>query len=395
MCRAVGKSGSPISRWITGVPPASRALARASTSNADSVPSLPIRSASRKVVMPSMIGFARFAVEGGTLRRLRGSCPECQAVTAAAVPYSRTARAELPSAGTRIYRDGCGLRRRRRGRSPMRGTTRRNHGAVITKHASNTSAGPAYRLSSVDHALELLMLFRSRPSLRVSEVAEELNVARSTAHRLLGMLVYWQFAVQDPATRAYRPGPRLVEIGLAAVGALDMRTRMRPYLTDVAARTGETVSLLVLEGDTVHFIDSIESQRTVRVGSRFDSRMPAHATSAGKAMLAALPVDEVLAIYPNEKLTTVTGRTLATRTQLLASLARVRLAGFAIALEEGEIGLGAVGMAVLDADGRPAAAFTAAGPMQRMTPGYVRALAVALHDSVAAATAELLQLRNY
>ena len=266
---------------------------------------------------------------------------------------------------------------------------------MITKHAPNTSAGPAYRLSSVDHALELLMLFRSRPSLRVSEVADELNVARSTAHRLLGMLVYWQFAVQDPATRAYRPGPRLVEIGLAAVGALDMRTRMRPYLTDVAARTGETVSLLVLEGDTVHFIDSIESQRTVRVGSRFDSRMPAHATSAGKAMLAALPVDDVLAIYPNEKLTTVTERTLATRTQLLASLDRVRLVGFAIALEEGEIGLGAVGMAVLDADGRPAVAFTAAGPMQRMTPGYVRALAVALHDSVAAATAELLQLRNY
>jgi len=267
-------------------------------------------------------------------------------------------------------------------------------GAVITKHAPNTPAGPAYRLSSVDHALELLLLFRSRPSLRVCEVAEELSVARSTAHRLLSMLVYWQFAVQDPATRAYRPGPRLVEIGLAAVGALDLRTRMRPYLTDVAARTGETVSLLVLEGDTAHFIDSIESQRTVRVGSRFDARMPAHATSAGKAMLAALPVDEVLAIYQNEKLTMVTERTLATRTQLLAALDRVRLVGFAIALEEGEIGLGAVGMAVLDADGRPAAAFTAAGPMQRMTPGYVRALAAALHDSVAAATAELLQLRN-
>src|SRR5215467_14124181 len=60
MCRAVGKSGSPISRWMTGVPAASRALARASTSKADSVPSLPMRSASRKVVMPSMIGTAKF-----------------------------------------------------------------------------------------------------------------------------------------------------------------------------------------------------------------------------------------------------------------------------------------------------------------------------------------------
>src|SRR5258708_29133703 len=77
--------------------------------------------------------------------------------------------------------------------------------------------GPAYRLNSVDHALRLLLLFRSKPSVRVSEVADYLNVARSTAHRLLGMLVHRQFAVQDPATRAYRPGPRLGEVGLAAL----------------------------------------------------------------------------------------------------------------------------------------------------------------------------------
>ncbi|HXC84137.1 MAG TPA: IclR family transcriptional regulator [Trebonia sp.] len=252
---------------------------------------------------------------------------------------------------------------------------------------------PAYRLSSVDHALELLLLFRSRPTLRVSEVADQLDVARSTAHRLLGMLVHRQFAVQDPATRAYRPGPRLVEIGLAAVGALDVRTRMRPYLTEVAARTGETVSLVVLEGDMVHFIDSIESQQLVRVGSRFDARMPAHATSAGKAMLAALPAEEVLTSYPNEKLATVTERTIATRSQLLAELARVRVAGYAVNFEESETGLGAVGMAVTDTDGRPTAGVTVAGPMQRLSPGYVRAIVRELRGTVAAAVAELVEVR--
>jgi DNA-binding IclR family transcriptional regulator len=232
-------------------------------------------------------------------------------------------------------------------------------------------------------------LFRSKPSVRVSEVADYLNVARSTAHRLLGMLVHRQFAVQDPATRAYRPGPRLVEIGLAAVGALDVRARMRPYLSQLAAGTSETVSLLVMEGDTVHFIDSIESQLTVRVSSRLDARMPAHATSAGKAMLAALTTAEVLAIYPDEKLVTATERTMTTRTQLLAELDQVRGAGFATNFEESEAGLGAVGMAVLDADERPAAAFTVAGPMQRMTQGYVHAIARELRAVVAAASADL------
>jgi DNA-binding IclR family transcriptional regulator len=223
---------------------------------------------------------------------------------------------------------------------------------VITKQTPNAPAGPAYRLSSVDHALELLLLFRTKPALRVAEVAEQLGVARSTAHRLLGMLVHRQFAVQDPATRAYRPGPRLMEIGLAAVGALDVRVRMRPHLSEIAA----------------------------------------HATSAGKAMLAVLTTDEVLAIYPNEKLATVTEHTLATRTQLLAELDQVRGSAFAVNFGESETGLGAIGMAVLDADGRPAAGFTVAGPMQRMTQEYVQALARELRPVVAEATAELLQV---
>jgi IclR family acetate operon transcriptional repressor len=263
---------------------------------------------------------------------------------------------------------------------------------VTTKQASSPPAGPAYRLSSVDHALELLLLFRNKPALRVSEVAEQLDVARSTAHRLLSMLVHRQFAVQDPATRAYRPGPRLVEIGLAAVGALNIRARMRPYLSRIAARTGETVSLLVLDGDQVHFIDSIESERTVRVGSRFDARMPAHATSAGKAMLATLTANEVFAVYPNEKLVTVTDRTVATRTELLAALDPVRADGFAVNFGESETGLGAIGMAVLDAEGRPAAGVTVAFPMQRMTPEYVQELVRELRPVVAEARAELLQV---
>src|SRR5215469_4637596 len=258
-----------------------------------------------------------------------------------------------------------------------------------TGSAVSGQDGPAYLLHSVDHALQLLLLFRSKPSLRVSEVADHLSVARSTAHRLLGMLVHRQFAEQDPVTKTYRPGPRLVEIGLAAVGALDLRARLRPFLLEVAATTGETVSVLVLEHDMVHFIDSIESQQAVRVGSRLDARMPAHSTSAGKAILAALPMADVLAIYPSERLATLTGHTVTTRTKLLEELDAVRSAGFATNFEESEIGLAAVGMALLDASERPVAAFTVAGPMQRMNNDYVQRIAGQLAPIAAAASADL------
>lgn len=262
-----------------------------------------------------------------------------------------------------------------------------------TRSTPDGQERPAYLLHSVDHALQLLLLFRSRPSLRVSEVADYLGVARSTAHRLLGMLVHRQFAEQDAVTRTYRPGPRLVEIGLAAVGALDLRVRLRPYLLDVASATGETASLLVLEQDVVHFIDSIESSQTVRVSARPGARRPAHATSAGKAMLAALTDDEVRAIYQAEPLTAVTEKTLATRTELLEELRRVRAAGFATNFEESEVGLCGVGIAVLDQDDRPAAAFTAAAPMQRMTRDYVQQLADRLGIVAAAAGADLRGVR--
>jgi len=253
--------------------------------------------------------------------------------------------------------------------------------------------GPAYRLQSVDHALQLLLLFRTKRSLRVSQVADHLDVARSTAHRLLGMMVYRQFAVQDVVTKAYLPGPRLVEIGLALAGALDLRARMRPYLNEIAAVTGETVSMLVLEADSVHFVESIESQRTVRVSARPGQRVPAHATSGGKAMLAALSPAEVLAIYPSEHLVTATDRTLSTRQELLAELARVRETGFATNFEEREAGLGAVGMAVLGADGRPAAAFAVAVPMQRLSQAYAGEIVRTLRAVVATASADLRGLR--
>jgi DNA-binding IclR family transcriptional regulator len=151
------------------------------------------------------------------------------------------------------------------------------------------------------------------------------------------------------------------------------------------------VSLLVMEGDTVHFIDGIESQLTVRVSARIGGRKPAHSTSAGKAILAALPAAEVLALYPDDSLASVTDRTLTNRSSLLAELDQIRADGFATNFEESEGGLGAVGRAVLDADGRPAAGIAVAVPMQRMSREYVLQIAAELAVVTAAASADLAQ----
>ena len=105
----------------------------------------------------------------------------------------------------------------------------------------NDIAQPQSYIASIDHALRLLLMLKVQPRIRVADAADELGVARSTAHRVLGMLVYRGFAVQDPGSRAYRAGPVLVEVGMGALAQLDVRQRARPYLENVAALTGVSV----------------------------------------------------------------------------------------------------------------------------------------------------------
>src|SRR3954471_24986600 len=153
-------------------------------------------------------------------------------------------------------------------------------------------------LTSVDNALQLLQLVGERQALRVAEAADLLGVARSTAHRLLTALRRRGFVTQDRPNGAYRPGPALYEIGLAAVSRIDIRRVARPVLEQLREETQETVSLALLEGTTVRFLDCAESPRSVRVGNRTGVVRQAHASAVGKAILAGLSDAELDRRYP-------------------------------------------------------------------------------------------------
>jgi IclR family acetate operon transcriptional repressor len=244
----------------------------------------------------------------------------------------------------------------------------------------NDRLAPRYPLQSVDHALGLLRLLTTRPTVRIGQAADELGVARSTAHRLLAMLVYRGFAARQ-ADRSYCAGPALTEMGLAVLANLDVRGRAAPVLERLAHWTGETVSLLVLEGTTVHFVDSLESTNVVRVSSRVGVRMPAYATSGGKALLALLTAEQVCQLFPEETLAAVTQATLRSRAQLLAELDRVRELGYAMNGGESEPGLAAVAVAVADRYGRPLVAMAVAGPASRLSPLRCRQLVPRLFEA--------------
>jgi IclR family acetate operon transcriptional repressor len=195
---------------------------------------------------------------------------------------------------------------------------------------------PQYPIESVDNALRILLLLGERRSIRLTEVSEYLSVASSTAHRLLAMLQYRGFVRQVEGSRAYEPGPALTTIAFAVLRHTDVRERVHPVLERLSASLGETVHLARLDGNTVTFVDSVESSRAVRVGSRMGMTMPAHCTSSGKALLATMDDRAVRELYPSEKLTGLTSHSIIKRSVLLRQLAEIRRVGYATSDEESE-----------------------------------------------------------
>jgi IclR family acetate operon transcriptional repressor len=226
---------------------------------------------------------------------------------------------------------------------------------------------PTYPIASVDNALQLLLLFRQEKHIRIADASSRLGVARSTAHRLMEMLVYRGFVTRDERTRAYGPGTALLDIGLSAVGHLDVRSVARPFLVELRDATRETVHLATLELPDVRFIECVEGDRTIRAASRVGQSLPAHCTSAGKVLLAAAPRSTVKNYLHNRRLRPLTPRSVTRHADLLVQLDAIRAKGYAVNLEESEEGLGSVAVAIVDSLASPRAALSVAAPVHRCT----------------------------
>jgi IclR family acetate operon transcriptional repressor len=215
---------------------------------------------------------------------------------------------------------------------------------------------PAYFIDSVDHALRLAVLLQHEGPLRVTDVAERLGVARSTAHRLLAMLVYRGFAEQE-ADRRYLAGSVLRQ-PTAVEPVARLRAVALPHLHALVQQTGETANLAVLVGTQMRFVATVECRQILRVGDREGRLLPAHLASGGRALLARRSDEELAALFA------------ATDVDLDALRRTVRLArrqGFAVNNQETETGVTAIGHAI-DDPVRPAfAALSLAMPTMRYT----------------------------
>lgn len=228
---------------------------------------------------------------------------------------------------------------------------------------------PVYGIDAADKALRLAVLLHQEGPLRVVEVAQRLDVARSTAHRLLAVLVYRDFAEQQP-DRRYGAGPVLRQAA-APEPVARLRAVAVPHLRALVAATGETAQLTTRVGTEIRFVATVECNEVLRVGDREGRTLPAHLASGGLVMLAALPRTEVAALYPDAA--------EPDRAALARLLGRVRRQGFAVNDQDTEAGVTAIGRAVTATGGTPTAAVSLAMPTVRYSrarlPEWVRRLA--------------------
>lgn len=235
------------------------------------------------------------------------------------------------------------------------------------KEDRDASSPPSYPIASVDNVLRLLLLLREQSRIRLLDASAYLGVAHSTAHRLLAMLAYHGFVRQEPGQRTYVAGPALVEVGLAVVRSMDLRSLARPMLQELADTFDETVHLSHLEGTLVRYLDAIESAKALRVASRTGTTLFATCTASGKAMLAQLTDHEVDELFPpDEDLPVSTERSITARAQLIAELAGVRERGYAINDQESEQGVVSVAAAVPQQPGVIAGALSVSAPISRI-----------------------------
>jgi DNA-binding IclR family transcriptional regulator len=216
---------------------------------------------------------------------------------------------------------------------------------------------------TVSKTLRTLLMLTAHDSLRVTDLAGELDVAVSTAHRMLHIMGLHGFVEQEEGSRRYRLGPAAFNVGRRPPGR-ELAPTAHPHLVRLSADLGETVNLLVLEGSEAVFLDGVESRRLVRVATRTGSRIPAYESAGGKVLLAQLPFPAVRAMY-SDGLSRATRFTLPDLGELERDLALTRERGYALNLGEHVAEIRGIGIVVRGPRGAPVAALTAAGPSSR------------------------------
>jgi DNA-binding IclR family transcriptional regulator len=249
-------------------------------------------------------------------------------------------------------------------------------------------------------ALDLLTLLveGGQHGLSARELAELLAAPRTSVSDVLKVLASRGFVAPTSDGRGWRLDSRVLQLGNAYLHEFSVREVGRPVMRELSRRSGLTCQMAVLEGKDVVYIERQDARAIAeeyrrsepRLVTDLGSRLPAYCTSLGKAILAALPDEEVDRLYASSQLPARTKNTITSLAKLKTELAAIRRRGFAIDNEEATDGIVCVGGAIVGSDRRPEAAISLAGLRSRLSAERIETFG----RMVARATAQVSSARG-
>lgn len=227
----------------------------------------------------------------------------------------------------------------------------------------NSSSGTK-SIDSVVTALSVLEALKEADGMRLSELADELSMAKSTVHRYLITLTQEDYLVREGDE--YHIGLRFLSLGTHARNRQAGYDLIKPKVSQVAEETGERAQFVVAEHGKAVYLHRELGERAVRINLEIGEQIPLHVISPGKAIMAEWPDERVEEYIRTYGLTELTSRTITEREDLYEELAAIRERGYSLNREEFVDEINSVGVAVSDPDGDVLGAISVSGPTHRM-----------------------------
>jgi len=241
------------------------------------------------------------------------------------------------------------------------------------------------KIGSVQRSIDILNLFNSQtPELGTTEIARALGLHKSTVASLVYTLEANGLLTQNPDTRKYRLGLKIVERASAMLDQVEVRQVAHPCLVELRDMWNETVNLGILDGADIVYVERFMGSKALSMHSEVGWRAPAHSTALGKAILSCLPLIAMQTYVERYGLPAVTPHTITETAKFFAELEKAREQGYAVDDEENELGGRCVAVPVFDHTGQVVAAVSVSAPTARLPLSDVPQIAVKVRETAKA-----------
>jgi DNA-binding IclR family transcriptional regulator len=236
-------------------------------------------------------------------------------------------------------------------------------------------------VQSVERAFLILDFLRENGAgMGITHIASAVDLNTTTTHRLLRTLIYLDVVQQDPNNRIYKLAPKILLYGKAVLDSYDFIKVAHPILGELSKTVGETVFMGIHDNFELVYIDHVDSQdQVLRMTPQIGRRQPLHCTSLGKVLLSFFEPKLLQEYFSICELTQRTKNTITNPGVLKEELDNIRLQGFALDLEETEIGIRCVAAPIWRGGDQVVAAVSVSGPATRME---MKGLATSLRENV-------------